>query len=139
MRKMTARLSPLGFAGVAAALALSAPLRGQEQPAPVTPPPAAPVLDQSAAETLDTGTDRNARMTVPVNIAGHGPYAFIVDTGSERTVLSRELASDLALGPGQTATVHSMTEVSQIPTVVVQGLRVGQRTMVNGCDSPMET
>jgi predicted aspartyl protease len=85
--------------------------------------------DQGTAETIDTRTDPNARMTVPVNIAGHGPYAFVVDTGSERTVVSRELASDLALGAGPVATVHSMTEVSQIPTVIVQGLRVGQRTM----------
>ena len=130
MRKMTGRPSPLGFAGIAAALILSSPLRGQEQPAPAAPAaPAAQVPDQGTAETLDTGTDRNARMTVPVSIAGHGPYDFIIDTGSERTVVSRELASDLALGPGQTATVHSMTEVSQIPTVIVQGLRVGQRTM----------
>jgi predicted aspartyl protease len=124
---MSVRLSPLGYAGIAAALILSSPLRGQEQPAPAVP--AAPVLDQSAAETLDYGTDRNARMTVPVSIAGRGPYNFVVDTGSERTVVSRELATSLALGPGTTATVHSMTEVSQIPTVIVQGLQVGQRTM----------
>jgi predicted aspartyl protease len=127
MREMTARLSPLGYAGIVAALALSSPLRGQEQPAPVAP--AAPVLDQSAAETLDYRTDPNTRMTVPVSISGRGPFNFVVDTGSERTVVSRELAADLALGPGQIATVHSMTEVSQIPTVIVQGLRVGQRTI----------
>jgi predicted aspartyl protease len=124
---MTVRLSPLGYAGIAAALILSSPLKGQEQPVPLAPAP--PVLDQSAAETLDYGVDRNTRMTVPVNIAGHGPYDFIVDTGSERTVVSRELASALSLEPGQTATVHSMTEVSRIATVVVQGLRVGQRTI----------
>ena len=125
MRKMTGRLSPLGYAGIAAALALSSPLRGQEQPAA----PVAQLPDQGAAETLELGRDRDERMTVPVNIAGHGPFDFVVDTGSERTVVSRELATRLALGPGATATVHSMTEVSQIPTVVVQGLRVGQRTM----------
>ena len=135
MRDMTRSLSPLGFAGIVAALALSSPLRGQEQPAAPAQAPdqAAPVAgqlpDRGAAETLDYRTDPNTRMTVPVSIDGHGPYAFVVDTGSERTVVSRELASDLALGPGETATVHSMSEVSQIPTVVVQGLRVGQRTM----------
>jgi predicted aspartyl protease len=128
MRNMTGRPSPLGYAGIAAALLLSSPLRGQEQPAAPLAPEAS-ALDLSAAETLDYDIERNTRMTVPVNIAGHGPYNFIVDTGSERTVVSRELASALALGPGPTATVHSMTEVSQIPTVVVQGLRVGQRTM----------
>jgi len=139
---MRATLSPLGVAGIAAALALSAPLKGQEPPAPATEPapsitpapidqgPVAGQLpDQGTAETLGTGEDRNARMTLAVNIAGHGPYDFIVDTGSERTVVSRELAADLAMGPGPPATVHSMTEVSQIPTVVLQGLRVGQRTM----------
>jgi predicted aspartyl protease len=133
MRRLTVRLSPLGYAGLAAALALSSPLRGQEQPAAsATPAPdqqAAPAPDQGIAETLDYRTDPNTRMTVPVSISGHGPFAFVVDTGSERSVVSRELATDLALGPGQTATVHSMTEVSQIPTVVVEGLRVGQRTM----------
>jgi predicted aspartyl protease len=132
MRETTARPSPLGYAGIAAALALSSPLKGQEQPAPApAAAPAAPVLDQGAAETLDYRTDRDTRMTVPVSISGRGPFNFVVDTGSERTVVSRELASDLALGPGEIATVHSMTEVSRIPTVVVQGLRVGQRTIAD--------
>jgi len=138
MRGLTGRLSPLGAAGIVLALALSSPLRGQDQPPTATPAPdraaptadqAPPPLDQGSAETLDYRTDWNTRMTVPVNIAGRGPFPFVVDTGSERTVVSRELASALSLGPGETATVHSMTEVSQIPTVVVQGLRVGQRTM----------
>lgn len=133
MRDMKARLSPLGYAGLAAALALASPLMGQEQPAgsaaQAQDQQAAPKPDTGTAETLETRTDPNTRMTVPVSISGHGPFAFVVDTGSERTVVSRELASDLALGPGETATVHSMTEVSQVPTVVVPGLRVGQRTM----------
>src|SRR4051794_32028213 len=137
MRDLKARLSPLGWAGIAAALTLSSPLRGQEQPTPDAGPPApeaaaAPAEqapDLSTAETLGLGVDPNARMTVSVNIGAHGPYPFIVDTGSERTVVSRELASQLALGPGPSATVHSMTEVSEIPTVLVQGLQVGQRTM----------
>jgi predicted aspartyl protease len=136
MRDLKTMPTALGFAGMAAALILAAPLRGQEQPAaPVAAPapaaaePVARLPDQGAAETLGYRADENTRMTVPVNIAGHGPFNFVVDTGSERTVVSRELASDLALGPGQPATVHSMTEVSEVPTVVVQGLRVGQRTM----------
>jgi predicted aspartyl protease len=125
--------SRLWFVGMSAALALSSPLLGQEPPAvplaPVPVAPAAPVLDEQSAETLDYGTDANMRMTVPVNISGHGPYNFIVDTGSERTVISSELARSLDLGPGRTVTVHSMTEVSQIPTVIVPRLRIGQRTM----------
>jgi len=121
------------FAGIAATLALSSPLAGQEQPAaePVLVSPPAPVssLDLQAAETLGYNVGADERMTVPVNIGARGPYDFIVDTGSERTVISRELASQLDLDPGRSVVVHSMTEVSRVATVVVAGLRVGQRTM----------
>ena len=34
----------------------------------------------------------DSRMTVPVSIGASGPYRFIIDTGAERTVVSRELA-----------------------------------------------
>ena len=143
MRESLLKFGPLGAAGIAAFVAMSSPLHGQDQPAPTVTPaaPAAPAVadppgivpgqlpDRGTAETLGYRTDENTRMTVPVEIGAHGPYNFVVDTGAERTVVSRELASALALGPGQVATVHSMTEVSQIPTVIVQGLRVGQRTM----------
>lgn len=91
------------------------------------PPAASPLPDQASAETIAYGEDRADRMTVPVNIDGRGPYRFVVDTGAERTVISSELARDLNLAPGGEAVVHSVTEVSRIPTVVVPGLEVGER------------
>ena len=42
-------------------------------------------------------TDEGDRMTVAVQVAGKGPYRFLVDTGSERTVISRQLAKTLQL------------------------------------------
>jgi predicted aspartyl protease len=42
-------------------------------------------------------------------------------------VIARELAQDLQLGASGTARVHSMTEVSDIATVLIPSLRVGQR------------
>jgi predicted aspartyl protease len=68
-------------------------------------------------------------MTVPVRIDGRGPYGFIVDTGAERTVISRELAQTLALDAGEPATLSSMSEVSQIATVVIPNLGIGRRTV----------
>jgi len=100
------------------------------------PPPQQPgEPDIAVTESLDLERDRTQRMTVPVSIDGRGPYSFIVDTGSERTVISRELAQDLGLDPGRTATVYSMTEVSRIDTVVIPALEVGRRT-VNGIHAP---
>jgi predicted aspartyl protease len=95
------------------------------------PPPAQPAvqLDQAQAETLNYVREADDRMTVGVNIGGRGPFRFIVDTGAERTVISSELARTLALTPGQTVTVHSMTEVSRIATVVIPQLRVGNRSV----------
>ena len=81
------------------------------------------------ADTFELERIASERYTVPVNISGRGPYRFIVDTGSERTVISRELADNLDLGAGPTAIVHSMSEVSRIATVVIPGLEVGRRTV----------
>jgi predicted aspartyl protease len=96
-------------------LALAAPLAAQQ-----TPPP-----DYSQTTTLDAGTDRIDRMTVPVTVDGKGPYPFVVDTGADRTVLSRELADHLDLKAGETATMHSMSGVGPVRTVRVSTLEVG--------------
>ncbi|MBA2770996.1 MAG: aspartyl protease family protein [Sphingomonas sp.] len=96
---MSRRLVPsLGLA-VALALIIPAPLQGQS---PGSDAPEADVSDNFAFEQ-----DRTERMTVPVSIGGRGPYRFVVDTGAERTVISRELARELSLDagppPGSTA------------------------------------
>jgi predicted aspartyl protease len=113
--------------------ALAGPGAAQDSTAPVieAPPPVTPPgeLDQQQAETLSYAREANDRMTVGVNIGGRGPFAFIVDTGAERTVISSELARTLSLQPGRTVTVHSMSEVSDIATVVIPDLRVGNRSI----------
>lgn len=133
----------LWISGVAAVLATTAPVLGQQKPPPIAaPPPTGPTaapdaaqtgtrlpITEQVAETLGYLPDETTRMTVPVNIDGQGPFQFVVDTGAERTVISRELARTLSLNPGRTATVHSMTEVSEIPTVVIPGLQIGGRTV----------
>jgi predicted aspartyl protease len=68
-------------------------------------------------------------MTVPVSIGGRGPYRFVVDTGAERTVISRELARELSLDAGATARLHSMSEVSNVGTVVIPRLKVSARAL----------
>lgn len=120
------------FAGIAAAIAFASPLAGQEQQAP---PTGTRLPDQQSSETLGLRPDIHTRMTVPVRIGGQGPYRFVVDTGSERTVISRELARELRLEPGEPAVVASMTEISQIDTVRLPDLRFGSRS-VSGIHAP---
>ena len=133
---MLSKPSPFWYAAIVAVIAVASPLAGQEQPAPSTPVETGTRLpDQGQAETLGYTPDITERMTVPVGIGEAGPFRFIVDTGAERTVIARELARELELGPGRDTIVHSMTEVSRIPTVVLPELRVGRRT-VNGIEAP---
>lgn len=98
-----------------------------QPPAPADPPGVPTLAPLPPSETLGLATDPSTRMTVPVSIDGRGPYAFIVDTGAERTVISRELAEQLELRPGAAATLSSMSEVSQIETVVIPHLGIGRR------------
>ncbi|HEX8622455.1 MAG TPA: retroviral-like aspartic protease family protein [Allosphingosinicella sp.] len=120
----------LGLAAlpILAALAGAPPLAGQPQTA-------AAIVPDSAATVLDLEPDRSDRMTVPVSIGGRGPYAFIVDTGAERTSIAEELAQDLRLGHGARARLHSMTEVSRIQTVLIPALEVGGRS-IRGINAP---
>ena len=68
--------------------------------------------------------DAQARMTIPVTIDTRGPWPFIVDTGAERTVVSRELAGVLGLVSGGDVRVTAMTGTTTVGTVVVPMLSV---------------
>lgn len=106
-------------------------LMGQTAPSPTQ---AAPALTQEAsapaAATPPTAediafADFNDRMTVAVAIATRGPFAFVVDTGAERTVVSRDLATELTLRDGPIVSLLTMTGRAQAPTVYVPALRIG--------------
>ena len=119
-------------AAAVAGLAFISPVLGQEQPQPTTlEGPPIPEGDT----ILPYDPDQGARMTVPVTIGRSGPHRFVVDTGAERTVIASDLADQLNLSPGRTSTVHSMTEVSRIATVVIPELEVGGKR-VKGINAP---
>jgi predicted aspartyl protease len=99
------------------AAALSAPALAE--PTPVTP---------DLLATVATRSDDAMRMTVPVTIEGRGPFQFVVDTGSDRTVVSQELAALLKLDAGEAVTMHSMSGVGPANTVTVPSLTVAGQT-----------
>ena len=94
--------------------------------APVRAQPIAPSPDLLA--TVAMRSDDAMRMTVPVTIEGRGPFQFVVDTGSDRTVVSRELATLLKLVAGKPVTMHSMTGVGTANTVNVPTLTLAGQT-----------
>ena len=90
-------------------------------PAPLTEPPASLT---PMADLLGFG-EADERMTVPVTIGAGGPYHFIVDTGAQRTVISRELAGTLQLSPGPEIHLTSMSGQGMVNTFVIPAISVG--------------
>ncbi len=95
-------------------LLLAAPVLAQDAAPPVAP----------AAPELLAFTDPDTRMTVPVRIADNGPYRFIIDTGAQRTVISRELAAALSLAKGHSVRLTAMSGTSTEATVVIPSLAI---------------
>lgn len=92
--------------------------RGPQDPEIPTNPTA------SVEGTLIDLGEVDARLTVKVDVGLKGPYNFIIDTGAERTVVSRELAGALRLVPGRPVMVTSMTTTTQVNTVIVPDLSI---------------
>lgn len=75
-------------------------------------------------------------MTVAVMIDGKGPFDFVIDTGSDRTVISRELATRLALPKGPDVTLHASAGVQQVETALIRRLSIGNR-VVEAIEAPV--
>lgn len=81
------------------------------------------------SDEITLTSDGADRMTVPVSVGGSGPYQFLVDTGSERTVISKELARQLRLSSGRSAVLHSVMGANNIDTVHIPHLQVSSNTL----------
>jgi predicted aspartyl protease len=102
-------------------LPLSAVADGRDLP--VQDPDLIPTDLHIDTTMLDLG-QVDTRLTVPVAVGGKGSYNFIIDTGAERTSISRELAGSLRLTAGAPVMVTSMTGQSKVNTVVVPDLSI---------------
>ena len=58
-----------------------------------------PPLDPQVPPALVRTASLDDRVTIPISIDGKGPWPFVIDTGSQRTVIARDLAQRLALPP----------------------------------------
>lgn len=109
-RPLLALLLPIG----AAAFASDLPAQDPEL-----------IKDSAALEaTLLQLGEIDQRLTVPVALGEQGPYNFIIDTGAERTVVSRQLAGALRLAPGGPVMLTSMTGTRRVDTVLVPQLTI---------------
>jgi predicted aspartyl protease len=76
-----------------------------------------PDMDKTTqTEDLRFRNDGEDRMTVPVRLSGAGPYQFLVDTGADRSAVSRQIVARLGLPASGGAELHSLSGISTIGT-----------------------
>lgn len=82
-------------------------------------------------ETVMIALDMKKRMTVNVAINGEGDYDFLIDTGSERTAISRHLAEKLQLEAAAPTKIISvagerMANMAYIPSLTMGKSEYGE-------------
>ena len=127
------RLTVLLVALLGASPALSDPPRTTEMQAVNG---LADVDKTTQTEDVRFRNDGYERMTVQVQVAGTGPYRFLVDTGADRTAIARDLARRLNLKAGDEQSLHSLGGVSRVSTANVPNLQL-TRKLVNVSDAPL--
>jgi len=127
-----------GALSMGAVIAIAAPGCAQTPPKasstkPVSRLPSLPpaVVDNNlliggadiAARKVDT------RMTVGVDVAGRGPFRFVVDSGADSSALGSSAARVLNLPATTQALLHGMTDSRIVDRVTAPELKVGDSTL----------
>lgn len=125
------RLFTLGLAAGALVAPSFAHAQSAPDPAPAAVAPAASIPEPVPDSVLAASVDLNDRMTVPVTVNGRGPFPFVIDTGSNRTVVSDALAFQLGLKSTGFLQIRAATSIARIDSVHVNTLAVGHRELTN--------
>ncbi|WP_162935736.1 retropepsin-like aspartic protease [Tsuneonella amylolytica] len=131
------------IAGLLSFLLLAAPPAAASEPGPAPAPVLAASLeavpdfaDIPPEDLIDGTRDRYSRMTVPVTIGGKGPFRFMIDTGSQATVVTPRLREQLQMPSLGRATLVSIAARTEIDLVRVDGLAFGSRVF-DGIHAPL--
>ena len=122
---------------LASAALLSSPVVAQPVTTKLDAVAGVPDIDKTG-QTQDVGfkTEQYDRMTVPVRLSGTGPYRFLVDTGADKTAVSRQLAGQLKLQSGANTAVHSVAGVTTVSTANVPSLELARKDVAIA-DAPL--
>lgn len=112
-------------------LTLALPLAIHSLLAAQPSPTATTGLIDSAAEVLTIERERNSRFTLPVLVEGSGPFAFMIDTGSQATAVTHEIRDAAGLEPAGTAILVGMASRRQVDLVDVGRIDFGSNSYTN--------
>ena len=112
----------IGIAAGVLSLVLARPANAAIPIAPAAPAPNTTPDDPDTNVAINKLGDR---MGVDVMVEGVGPFRFMVDSGANRTVVSRMLADRLGLPSEGPVDMHSMGGEARVDSVRITGLRLG--------------
>jgi predicted aspartyl protease len=120
-------MDAMGLLAIAAtgALALATP-------APLPPAEGGP----GGIDVVKADIDQHDRMTVPVRIGKAGPFDFLVDTGAERTVLARDIATRLQLPMSGRGLLIGIAGTQGVDLVEIEEINLGRRSFY-GLTAPL--
>lgn len=124
----------IAFASAAAAvLSISDTPAAQARQTPVAP---ALPDEPNPIEDFAIDPDRYLRMTVPVTIRGVGPFRFLIDTGSQATVVTDRVMDRIAIVPSGRALLVAMGSSRMVQTIELDGLEFANRRL-DGLTAPV--
>lgn len=107
------------------ALAIGMMLAAADMPAAQAQPA---LIDSSEVEIIKTQSDRERRMTVPVRVGAADTFDFVIDTGSQTTVLARDIAERMRLPLARRARIVGIGGSETADTVIVSEIALGRRS-----------
>lgn len=79
-------------------------------------------------EIIATARDSADRLTVQVRLGEHGPFPFMIDTGSQNTVISSSLTSRLSLPTTSRSKVVGVAGAVSVDMVEIEEINLGKRS-----------
>lgn len=104
---------------------------GQPASSTSAPPTTVTVTGEQPVVSLQTWLDLYGRPLARVRLNGQGPFRFMVDTGSNTTVISRSLAQRLGLTLAEPAFVQGVTGSTMAPRTLVRRVEIGNTVTEN--------
>jgi predicted aspartyl protease len=92
---------------------------------------AASASDPATNTNLPVRTIGGYLMVVSVSINDRGPFDFLVDTGTNTTLIDPELAKELELTPKDSLQLASLASATKVPRYYLQTFRVGPASVSN--------
>ncbi|WDA41701.1 aspartyl protease family protein [Erythrobacter sp. BLCC-B19] len=120
----------LMLATIAKAIA-AAPLAAENPATDPTVPASASGLVDPGAEVLALEQERHNRLTLPVMVEGTGPFAFMIDTGSQATAVTHEIRDAASLAPAGRAVLVGMASRREVDLVDVGRIEFGSSSFTN--------